>query len=233
VQRFRRGFMPNSTLHYLASLTPAEVDGVRCDVTTIDEYVHADLRYLELLRRDPERPTLVAFAGVQSHQFHRALDLAAFARSRGVEGAVIGGPHPMTCDTSELHGRDARWTAKLDPPPLIPPSKRDLKRYAIRCYREFYSAGDSGSRIARSMSRCDYRTAGRLMTVAGYTARARISVMQRQHPMAGGSGRVRLDRAQDYAALRRKTFGFDLAPLPRGLPLWAPDEALNRQARLA
>ncbi len=163
VQRFRRGFMPNSTLSYLQSLTPAEIDGAQCDVVIIDEYVHTDLDYLELLKRDPHRRTLVAFAGVQSHQFQRALDLAAFARSRGVEGAVIGGPHPMTCDTSMLHGRgvsfslseaesvwpailrdalngelqpvygrDARWAATLDPPPLVPPSRRNLKRYAMK-----------------------------------------------------------------------------------------------------
>jgi radical SAM superfamily enzyme YgiQ (UPF0313 family) len=162
VQRFRRGFMPNSTLSYLASLTPAVFEDARCEVTTIDEYVYADLDYLDLLQRDPNRRTLLAFAGVQSHQFQRALDLAALARSRGVESVVIGGPHPMTCDTSLLHGsgvsfalseaeivwtailrdaldgelqpvygNDARWGTKLDPPPLLPPSRRDLKRYAI------------------------------------------------------------------------------------------------------
>src|SRR6185503_10404756 len=155
--------MPNSTLSYLQSLTPADVDGVKTDVVTIDEYVHTDLEYLDQLQRDPNRRTLLAFAGVQSHQFQRALDLGAFAHSRGVEGVVIGGPHPMTCDTSELHGRgvsfcmseaegvwedilrdalagdlapvygdDARWVPKLDPPALVPPSARSLKRYAIR-----------------------------------------------------------------------------------------------------
>ncbi|MGH7336467.1 MAG: B12-binding domain-containing radical SAM protein, partial [Myxococcota bacterium] len=51
------------------------------------------------------RRTLVALVGVQSHQFQRALDLAAFARSRGVEGCVIGGPHAMTCDTTAHQGR--------------------------------------------------------------------------------------------------------------------------------
>ncbi|HJQ36631.1 MAG TPA: radical SAM protein [Thermoanaerobaculia bacterium] len=163
VQRFRRGFMPNSTVVYLASLTPPELDGARIDVTTVDEYVHADLDYLQLLRGDPRRRTLLALAGVQSHQFQRALDLAAFARANGVESAIIGGPHPMTCDTTELHGRgvsfclseaesvwedilrdalagelepvyggDARWAAKLEPPVLVPPTKRDLQRYAVR-----------------------------------------------------------------------------------------------------
>ena len=72
VQRYRRGFMPNSTVSYLASLTPAEVDGSRCEVVTVDEYVHTDLDYLDLLARDPHRRTLVAFAGVQSHESRAA-----------------------------------------------------------------------------------------------------------------------------------------------------------------
>src|SRR5262249_30506227 len=100
--------------------------------------------------------------GVQSHQFHRALDLAAFARAHGVRHCVIGGPHPMTCDTSMLqnrgvsfalaeaemiwleilrdamrgelqpvYGREQRWTERLDAPVIIPPSKRDLRRYVV------------------------------------------------------------------------------------------------------
>ncbi len=163
VERFRRGFMPNSTLGHLASLTAAEIDGVRCETVTVDEYVRTDLGYLDLLAADPGRRTLVALVGVQSHQFHRALDLAALARSRGVSCAVVGGPHPMTCDTAELQGhgvsfalaeaeliwpailRDAlagelapvyggerRWQARLEPPPVKPPSPRDLRRYAVR-----------------------------------------------------------------------------------------------------
>jgi hypothetical protein len=37
VERFRRGFMPNSTIPYLASMTPREVGGRRCTVETVDE----------------------------------------------------------------------------------------------------------------------------------------------------------------------------------------------------
>jgi radical SAM superfamily enzyme YgiQ (UPF0313 family) len=163
VERFRWGFMPNSTLVHLASLTPAEVGGRRCEVASVDEYVHTDLRYLDLLAQEPGRRTLLALVGVQSHQLHRALDLAALARSRGVEHCVVGGPHPMTCDTAELqgrgvafalaeaeevwpriladaaagelqpvYGRDQRWREHLDPPPLVPPSRRDLRRYLVR-----------------------------------------------------------------------------------------------------
>jgi hypothetical protein len=161
VDRFRRGFMPNSTVPYLQSMTPTSMDGVPIEVYPVDEYVQTDLQYLDLLR-NPDTPTLLAVVGVQSHQFQRALDLAAFARANGVQHCVIGGPHPMTCDTTVLHGRgvsfalaeaemiwpsilrdairgelqpvygqEQRWTEELHPPALIPPAARDLRRYVI------------------------------------------------------------------------------------------------------
>jgi radical SAM superfamily enzyme YgiQ (UPF0313 family) len=160
VERFRWGFMPNSTLLHLKSLTPRTRGGRPIEVTTVDEHVETDLEYLEILR--PQNCDLLALVGVQSHQMHRALDLAALARSRGVRDCILGGPHPMTCDTSEVHGRgvsfalaeaelvwptildDAlngglrpvygegeRWQERLDAPPLEPPSRRKLKRYVI------------------------------------------------------------------------------------------------------
>src|SRR5262249_14283398 len=155
--------MPNATVRYLASLTPREHAGLRCEVRAIDEYVKTDLAYLDALRPEPNstQRTLVALTGVQSHQLHRALDLAALATARGCL-AVIGGPHAMTCDTSELQGRrvafalseaeliwrdilsDAargelaplyggarRWQERLDAPVLVPPARRDLARYVV------------------------------------------------------------------------------------------------------
>lgn len=105
VERFKRGFMPNATLYHIASLTPGRIGGVPVHVHTIDEYVWQDLSYLGLLHHDPNFVTLVALVGVQSHQFHRALDLAAYARRHGVPHCVIGGPHAMTCDTRSLQGQ--------------------------------------------------------------------------------------------------------------------------------
>lgn len=161
VERFRWGFMPNSTVPYLRSMTPARIDGVPIEVRTIDEYVHTDLDYLDLLRCPRGQRTLLALVGVQSHQFHRALDLAAYAQANGCL-AVIGGPHVMTCDTSLLHGRgvsfalaeaeliwlailrdaargelqpvygcERRWQQELEAPVIIPPDRKDLGRYAI------------------------------------------------------------------------------------------------------
>ena len=159
VERFRWGFMPNSTVPHLRSMTPAVVGDTRVDVHAIDEYVHTDLKYLSLLNRPRGARTLVALVGVQSHQFHRALDLAAYARQNGCM-AIIGGPHVMTCDTSMFHdsgvsfaqseaelvwpeiledaadgelrpvyGREQRWQEELQSPVIIPPNRKELRRY--------------------------------------------------------------------------------------------------------
>jgi hypothetical protein len=148
VERFRRGFMPNSTVPYMRSLTPRTAGGLPCEVHAVDEYVRTDLDYLTLLGPAPGVRVLLALVGVQSHQLHSALDLAALASQRGA-CAVIGGPHPMTCNTSMLqargvsfalseaelvwpriladaaegellptYGRERRWQEALDPPVL-------------------------------------------------------------------------------------------------------------------
>lgn len=105
VERFKKGYMPNATLWHIASLTPERIGQIPIEVITVDEYVWQDLSYLRWLQHDPDVITLLALVGVQSHQFHRALDLAAYARHHGVRHCIIGGPHPMTCDTTLLQGR--------------------------------------------------------------------------------------------------------------------------------
>ena len=161
VERFCWGFMPNSTVPYMRSMTPAMVGDTPVEIHTVDEYVHTDLQYLSLLKPRHGGRTLLALVGVQSHQFHRALDLAALARENGCM-VVIGGPHAMTCDTSTLHGRgisfalaeaelvwsqiltdategrlapvygrESRWQQELEAPVVIPPSRKDLSRYVI------------------------------------------------------------------------------------------------------
>ena len=161
VERFWRGFMPNSTIPFIRSMIPEKIGETQIHVETVDEYVHTDLSYMSLLDADKYGPTLLLLVGVQSHQFHRALDIGAFAKKRNCMIA-IGGPHPMTCDTSMLqghgisfaqaeaetvlstiladavegelqpvYGADQRWATELDPPVLIPPSKRDLSRCIV------------------------------------------------------------------------------------------------------
>ncbi len=72
VERFRWGFMPNSTVPYVRSMTPEELGGTQVERHTIDEYVYTDLGYLSLLRRPRRGRNLLALADVQSHQSHRA-----------------------------------------------------------------------------------------------------------------------------------------------------------------
>jgi hypothetical protein len=161
VERFKKGFLPNATLYHIASLTPARIGDVPVSVHLVDEYVWQDLDYLRWLHEDPDVITLLALVGVQSHQFHRALDLTAYARHHGVRHCVIGGPHAMTCDTSMLQGRgvsfalaeaeliwqqildDAlagelqplygahqRWATQLPSTVINPPSAAELARYS-------------------------------------------------------------------------------------------------------
>ena len=110
VERFKTGFMPNATLYHIAGLTPNFINSTKIDVYTVDEHVKHNLDYLKLLEHDPDCITLLAIVGVQSHQFQRALDLAAFAKTKGVEHCIIGGPHPMTCDTTQFHNRGVSFS---------------------------------------------------------------------------------------------------------------------------
>ena len=159
VERFRWAFMPNSTVPYMRSMTPAELGGTQVEVHTIDEYVHTDLGYLSLLERPRGGRTLLAWWACRATS-SIALDLAAYARRNGCL-AVIGGPDVMTCDTSMLHGRGVsfalaeaelvggrswktrsggvatglsrgrRWQQELEAPVVVPPGRQDLRRYVI------------------------------------------------------------------------------------------------------
>ena len=105
VERFRWGFMPNSTVPYMRSMTPAEVGGTpverphastnmstpTCDICPCSDGRGAAGRCGAGGRAEPP---------VSSRRW----TCAAYARGNGCL-AVIGGPHVMTCDTSMLHGR--------------------------------------------------------------------------------------------------------------------------------
>lgn len=129
LERFHKGFMPSSTLLHVRSITPHEIDGRPVVVEMVDEYTQTNLRYLDLLR--PGNCSLLAVVGVQSHQMHRALDLTALARTNGVPHCVIGGPHPMTCDTSEVQGRGVSF-ALAEAELIWPEIVRDAVRGELR-----------------------------------------------------------------------------------------------------
>jgi radical SAM superfamily enzyme YgiQ (UPF0313 family) len=109
----------------------------------------------------------------------------------------------------------------------------DLRRLLFRCYREFYGASDVASKLLRLLrGRRDFRLVSALFAVFGLSAMSRLAAARRLHPMAGGIARVRRDSAADYAALRRRVFGIDRAPLPSSLALSKEDDELNRRAKL-
>ena len=106
VQRFRIGYMPNVTLNHISSLTPQFLENskgiVEIEVREIDEITEPDLSYLHWKKEGSVRH-LVAIVGTQSHQFQRALDIAAFTVEQGAL-AIIGGPHVMTVTQKVLMG---------------------------------------------------------------------------------------------------------------------------------
>jgi hypothetical protein len=80
------------------------------------------------------------------------------------------------------------------------------------CYRGFYDSRKLASYFF------DAGRSGQMIAAVGSAAMwgfNRYCAWQGMHPMSGGICRVRLDRAADYAALRRKRFDIDLAPLPQ------------------
>src|SRR6185436_10697248 len=116
--------------------------------------------------------------------------------------------------------------------PHLPPAR--LTELLFRCYRDFYQARKILARLAAhaSSARWDFRTAAELVAVAAYGIQSRLAVAHRAHPMEGGNGRIRRDRADDYLPLRRRLFGLDRVPLPRSLALTAADQEINRRAKL-
>jgi hypothetical protein len=81
------------------------------------------------------------------------------------------------------------------------------------------------------LGRRDFRLFSALFAVSGFSAMSRLAAARRLHPMAGGVLRVRRDAARDYAELRRRFFGIELAPLPDSLALSEADDELNRRAK--
>jgi hypothetical protein len=165
------------------------VDGAATEVTAIDEYVQTDLAYLDLLRADPSRRTLLALVGVQSHQFHRALDLAALARSRGIESCVIGGPHPNVGASEPGAGCAARDAAAVLPQVLLGSARGGADCAATGCRRRCWRSPATRS--------CRAWRSGAAIT--------------RWRAARGAFGSY---RAADYTDLRRRTYGIDRVELP-------------------
>jgi hypothetical protein len=108
-----------------------------------------------------------------------------------------------------------------------------LTSLLFRCHGDFFAARKVLPRLAsHAAARWDFRTTAGLLAMADAGIQAWDGIRRRVHPMSGGIGRVRRDRAADYLPLRRGRFGIDSVPLPRSLALTAADEEINRRAKL-
>ncbi len=117
VERYHKGFMPNATIPFIASMASEIMENsfpeVQYDLVVLDEYVETSLNNF-YSAFDDRKKNLLLIVGVQSHQFQRALDIAAFAYNMDVL-VVMGGPHPMTCDTTQYQtGKVSFATAEAE-----------------------------------------------------------------------------------------------------------------------
>jgi radical SAM superfamily enzyme YgiQ (UPF0313 family) len=110
-------------------------------------------------------------------------------------------------------------------------SRDELNTLLYDCYRKFYSLKHAVSNVRR----LDFKKGGFLFETfisLGNSAFTRFSARKETHPMAGGIRQVKLDCVDDFLHLRKKVFGFELAPLPEVLALPAADLALDRLANV-
>jgi radical SAM superfamily enzyme YgiQ (UPF0313 family) len=106
-------------------------------------------------------------------------------------------------------------------------SAERMERLLFRCYREFFSVRHALDNATRFTSRGRKRVTDAAESAA-MSLFSRYCAWRHTHPMSGGVRRVRRDGVGHYLPLRRETFGFDLAPLPRSLPLPPDEDQLNR-----
>src|SRR5262249_516671 len=97
------------------------------------------------------------------------------------------------------------------------------------CYRRFYTASHLVTTAMKSFRLGDL---GGLVPYLFHPLFSRFAAAQKQHPMAGGLGRVRADSLGDYVDLRKKQFGFELVPLPHSLQLSKADAELNHRVKI-
>src|SRR5262249_9684372 len=89
----------------------------------------------------------------------------------------------------------------------------------FHCYTEFYRdvelpAPDQLVKMARWPERDRLQSLAKL-SIERFAVFSRLAVAARRHPMAGGIFEARFDGLADYIDLRRRLYGFDIAPPPR------------------
>jgi hypothetical protein len=106
-------------------------------------------------------------------------------------------------------------------------SPEQLSALLFTCYRKFFSMRHALRNLRDLSAHAAKGILGEMVGSVAMSLFSRNCTRRRTHPMSGGVARVRLDGANDFMALRKETFGFELAPLPRSLQLSAADSRLN------
>jgi len=123
------------------------------------------------------------------------------------------GLHP---DLSMYDCNRPAWEHPLIPAPL-------LQEMLFDCYRGFYNFDKAWQRLKNR--NIPMKTLAARMLLGSFNL---YCVQRRIHPMSGGVWPVYMDCENDYREIRRKTFEFDLYPLPDRRELSPADQAMNR-----
>jgi radical SAM superfamily enzyme YgiQ (UPF0313 family) len=94
--------------------------------------------------------------------------------------------------------------------------RRSLEELLFNAYLDFYTGRQILKNMAGSLR--SWRP-WPLCIGFGLPVVSWISAKRELHPMSGGIGKVRVDKADQYIPLRKQLFGFDYTPLPSSLPL--------------
>jgi hypothetical protein len=106
-------------------------------------------------------------------------------------------------------------------------SPEQLSELLFECYRRFFTLRQTLRNMRYLSPRHGNGILGEMIGSMAMSLFRRYCALRRTHPMSGGVARVRLHGVNDFISLRKETFGFELAPLPRSLQLSAADSPLN------
>jgi radical SAM superfamily enzyme YgiQ (UPF0313 family) len=107
-------------------------------------------------------------------------------------------------------------------------SRERLSESLFECYRKFFSLRHTLQNVRDEMTLGIQRLLARSAGSMAMSLFNRFCAWRQTHPMSGGIMRILRDRATDLIALRKATFGIELAPLPRSLQLSAAESQPNQ-----
>jgi len=108
-------------------------------------------------------------------------------------------------------------------------SPQRLSELLFDCYRKFFSMRHALHNVQDEVSFGIRGLLARSMGSMAMSIFSRFCAWRQTHPMSGGITRVLRDSAADFAARRKQTFGFELAPLPQSLQLPRAERVLTNQ----